>query len=241
MKKDKLVENIIRRLLRESQEEREERGRRRMLQSSGLAVYAIRGGVTKTAILYEPEHFRQNIDEVLRGKYSAEKFILHRVMRGIIEIRKPRNPCNGAWEVKLSAVKNPGDGGLIYGLGFAMSSTGILMPDRGTVSQRAQQGWIKQKSRGGKPFDDVEHPMTTDTSDDCFIHNDEDMCKVHVDEDMLNRSYEEEGWESGLFSRLEETHEETMDMMDPDDVTEVLMAMADNVENFFVKYYHSHG
>ena len=238
MKNDRLVENIIRRLLRESQEEREERGRRRLKQAEGMAAYTMQSGGIKTAILYNPSYVLSNIDDILRGG-NPKIYVLVRVMLGIIEIGKTHDPCNGAWEVRMSAVKNKGDGGLIYGLAFAMSPTGILTPDRRSVSQRAQQGWIQQKSRGGKPFDKAGQPANADPSDDCELHHEDDLCKMHIDLDILNRSYEEEGWENQLFSHLEAVHDETMDQLDPDDVMEIQQLMADNAQEFFTRHYYS--
>ena len=230
-----LTESIYRRLLREATEQ-QRRGEKRLAQAEGLAAYSFRNNNNLIAVLYDPKYLIDNIDNILNG---GNVYVLHRVMQGIIEISKTRDPCNGAWEIERSAIKNKGEGGLIYGLAFAMSPTGILTPSRGSVSQRAQQGWIQQKGRNGKPFDHAGMPQNQDPSDDCRLHNDYDLCKGgHIDLDSHNRSYEEEGWESALFSKLEEAHESTFDQLDSPAATTITNLFQQYVEGFFVKHLY---
>lgn len=88
---------------------------------------------------------------------------------GFIRIIESKEPCYGAWEVTRSA--GPGYGKLVYAMGYHMSPTGKLMPDRTSVSDSAREAWRKanKKSKGLK-FDDVNNPKTSDPSDDCVIH-----------------------------------------------------------------------
>jgi len=105
-----------------------------------------------------------------------------------IEIRKPKDPCNGAWEVKASAARYQGEGKLAYAMGYHMSSlagSGWLMPDRKGLSTYAREAWRKvRKKSAGKTLDNIWHPQkhasdefnpdpfhdmyhTEETSDDC--------------------------------------------------------------------------
>lgn len=239
-----LTQRIFQRLLRESQEEREERGRRRLAQASGLAVCHETHGTITQAIVYEPARLLEFIDEITdpNDEGNAMNVILDWVIRGVIEIIHPNSPCNGARVVAASAVKRKGDGGLIYGVAFALSPKGILTPDRHSVSEPAQDGWIKQASRGGKPFDDASLPpeqqrTPNDPSDDCRIHKKGDGCRTHLDLDALNRSYEDEGWEKGMFRKMEDTHLKTMQGLTVQQEKQVSQLLFKCFDDFFSEHY----
>lgn len=87
---------------------------------------------------------------------------------GMIFITPPRQPCNGAWEVRLSAGKSYGS--LIYAAGYKISPTGTLMSDRKSLSKDAQNAWKKVSRKiKGKPLDDYKHPRNSDPNDDCEV------------------------------------------------------------------------
>lgn len=230
----RLTHKIFQRLLRESQEEKEERGRRRLAQGKDLAAFRYTELGMKCIVLYETA-------PVLRGGPSLSYLrdatkTMTDAMRGVIEIAPTEHPCNGAWEVKASAVKNKGDGGLIYGLAFAASPNGILTPDRTVVSTRAQAGWAKQSTRDGAPFDDAKKPRDQrktpdDPSDDCILHRNGNL-------EALNRSYKEEGWEKQLLASLRTAHNETMFQIGPDAAKAVKQAMVNEFGSFFDKHMH---
>ena len=246
MKINKITESVLRRLLRESREEREERGRRRLSQAENMAVLIKRVGEKSTIILYDPITLIRLIDQVTGRPESGSSINLaiERVILGVIETVKPRAACNGAREVKISAVKHAGDGGILYGLAFAASPNGILTPDRHSVSARAQAGWGKQASRDGQPFDDAEAPpwarrTPDDPSDDCRLHRDGDACGSHADLDVLNRSYESEGWEDALLARLSTTHAKVLNILTQREGEAAVRLLLKSADDFFMEQYHN--
>lgn len=93
----------------------------------------------------------------------------------MINIKQAEKPCNDAWEVKLAAAE-PGFGKLAYSMGYQLSPSGMLMPDRHTISYDAVNAWknVRKKSEG-IPLDDINHRSdlfhdehhTASTKDDC--------------------------------------------------------------------------
>lgn len=234
-----LIERILRRLLKESQEEREERGRRRLEASSGMAAYVYKEKIGHTIVLYDPAAAVAHAQEIVSlPKDKSVEETIDKVMLGIIEIGPTYKPCNGAYEIIVSAVKNKGDGGILYGLAYALSP-GQLTSDRNSVSQAAQKGWADTKKRQpGKPFDDVYDPKTSDPSDDCELHKPGDRCRgEHIDVDSLNRSYNPEGWESPMLSRLEAAHHKAMEQLPPEVAGGIQKIMYDNTRKFFNRYH----
>lgn len=243
--RQRLTQKIFQRLLRESQEEREERGRRRMVHAADMAAYVRKTASSVDIALYDPA-------ALLDWARSPQKHIndrrvfLDKIIIGVISAGQTENPCNGAWTIIQSAVRNQGSGdaGILYGLAFAASG-GTLTPDRKSVSPAAQNAWIKQTSRGGKPFDDVSLPpeerrTPDDPSDDCVVHKEPDcFCQTHIDVDALNRSYESEGWEDGLLHKLRDAHDDTMRKLGRDSI-KTLLAMRGNFDRFFSEYYFTY-
>jgi hypothetical protein len=232
---NRITHKVIQRLISESQEEREMRGKRRMTQAEGLAAYRYKELGMLSIVVYEKSAILNNIEALKNGTLSPTNAAVT-AMRGIIQIGQPEYKCNGAWEVKFSAVKNKGDGGIIYGLGYAMAPKGILTSDRYEVSDSAAAGWAKQVSRGGEPFDDADLPKkrrrTPDkSSDDCVLHQPEEKHSV------LNRSYEEEGWEKGLLETMQAAHKETMDQLDPALAKRIKDTWVDEFDSFFNRHY----
>jgi len=239
MKQKNLVETILRRLLQEAESNVEDRGRRRLKQGGDMAVYTFTRRGKPAAVMYNTKDLFDNLK-----RFSLADGAVWYAMRGIIQISKPPLPCNGAWEIKYSAVKNKGDGGLLYGIAYAMSPNGILTPDRSQVSIKAQQGWLKQSSRRGKPFDDFHKAKEfrrtpNDPSDDCTVHVDdeyEDDCPDgHIDVDSLNRSYESEGWETALFNQMQAAHQNVLQQIPPDKSHKIFADM----EESFMPFFHS--
>ena len=133
---------------------------------------------------------------------------------GWLDLRKPSGaPCRGAWMVAGVA----GPGRLVYGLAYALSPTGLVVPDRSSVSPSAKAAWrayaVKAAARDAVyPLDDADHPApgvsayhdahhTEDPSDDCYTYH---------DEDYLNAAYEGPGDEDAVLKRLQIAHKAAM-------------------------------
>lgn len=241
----RLTQKIFQRLLRESQEEREERGRRRMAHAADMAVYVRKTASSVDIVLYDPAALLDWASGPQKHLKDHPAF-MDKIIIGVISAGQTENPCNGAWTITQSAVRNQGggDAGVLYGLAFAASG-GALTPDRKSVTPAAQGGWIKQASRGGKPFDDASLPpeerrTPDDPSDDCVIHKKPGcICQAHIDVDALNRSYEAEGWEEGLLHKLRAAHDDTMRKLGRDSI-KTLLAMRGNSDRFFSRYYFTY-
>lgn len=137
-----------------------------------------------------------------------------RVIKGLIMVAEPASSeCWGAWEVKFSAGR--GMGKLLYGLGYAMTPSRLLMPDRKKVSDDAGFAWDKmsgktkdmtdaatQKRSSSRDvagtlsrikFDDERNPKTDIPEDDCRIHN---------SREHLNYAYRSDGSEMAAMGSM---------------------------------------
>lgn len=213
-----IFESVYKRLLRESEEEREERGRRRLDQAAGLAALVKKTSESADIVLYDPnallDFAATNPKLTTSNKPETIPTFLDKIIIGVIGVNRTFHPCNGAWEINKSAVRNKGDGGILYGLAYAAAG-GTLTPDRYSITPAAQRGWLKQDSRDGSPFDDASLPpeerrTPDDTSDDCDLHRNGDKCGTHLDLSTLNRSYESEGWEETLLYQLWDASDATL-------------------------------
>lgn len=129
----------------------------------------------KLGVVYNAKQLNtalQNLsfDPAKHGKLLPD--LLNDAMIGMIVIAPPKNPCNGAWEVRLTA--GPGQGKIVYAMGYKMSPSGKLIADRKSLSRPAQNAWKQVvKKSSGEPLDDVSNPKNNDPNDDCNIwpHN----------------------------------------------------------------------
>lgn len=159
-------------------------------------------------------HFN-TIDGIILAKDTVENAIkaasndqdpqevLHEKGEAIISLNKPDDPCNGAMEVKKVAVAKHQKGDLAYGLGYWLSRTGSLVPDRSAVTNKAANAWLNQAEKGtSSKLDDVDDPRNNDPNDDCQLWWGDDsgrLNRLNVRDqhdlplkyaDALNRSYE---------------------------------------------------
>jgi hypothetical protein len=238
MNSSAITERVLRHLLRESEERTASLTQKRLEQGRNMALTVKDNGSSIVAVLYSPAALIRLADKVTASLDDAKDLVEQHIMLGVINIVKTHNPCNGAWEVKQSAVKNPGDGGVLYDIAFGLAD-GPLTSDRRSVSPSAQRGWAGvKKSRGGKPFDDIRNPQTPDKSDDCEVHKNGDVCKSHVDIDALNRSYEARGGEAALIGQLKAVHDKAMDMLTPKQAKMIEYALHEFSNDFFVTHYN---
>jgi hypothetical protein len=90
------------------------------------------------------------------------------IIKGYAVFRKPKEPCNDAWEV--SSMAGIGHGKILYGLGYSLTPKGRLMPDRAFSSKRAKSAWTKSSGKMARfPLDDIKDPQTEDPNDDCAV------------------------------------------------------------------------
>jgi hypothetical protein len=177
---------------------------------------------------------------------DVSNIFVNHIIKGFIEVGKPkpmRGNCNDAWQVYAAA--GPGFGKIVYGVGYALSPTGKLIPDRGSVSDSAEAAWekVSASSRKRKRLDDQRHQHdrvgneyhTDDPSDDCKVLLD----FQGKDRQFLNYSYESEGWEKGLLSQLQANHESVISALNPEilEVSELEKFLAYSSQKFFEKHY----
>jgi hypothetical protein len=192
MKLDNITEAVFRKLLQEG------------TGTAGLGVYAWAEGGAREAVIYDAEELMAAYRK--HGKKIAYMPETDGIFRGMIKIQRPKNSCNGAWEVKFSAAENKGDGAIVYAVGFALAYPEMmLIPDRKYVSPAARSGWRSQfdKGRPSLKLDDVENPKTPEPKDDCNVYNDRDA-------ETIDRAYKTIGNEYTIRAALERTHAETM-------------------------------
>lgn len=200
---------ILRRLLRESSAP----------SADGRAVYAWSEGDMRSAIIYDTiaffEFFELQREDPVEWDETATPAIVYfmeEVIKGYIMIQPPKNPCWKAWEVK--AVASGADAKTTYGVGYAMSDNGLLSSDRKSVSAAAASAWagvFGRKKRKSLEFDDISLPVekrrTPDfPGDDCDLYRGDTGQEDPTKTPQLQRAYESEGWEDGLFIELKDNH-----------------------------------
>jgi hypothetical protein len=180
------------------------------VRTSDMAAVTLDTGTSRTAVIYNVEAMitalgRRMLDDTFK-------------VVGVVQISEPKGaPCRGAWMIRAIA----GPGKIMYGLSYAMSPTGLIVPDRSSVSPSATAAWrgysAKATSGNMLPLDDASmhtssgkskgpHPNHTDSpEDDCFTSH---------DEEFLNAAYRGPGGEKALLDRLTNNHERAMKMID---------------------------
>lgn len=121
---------------------------------------------------------------------------LKEYMVGWVQVVKPKDPC---WDAMMIA-SIAGPGKLMYGIGYALSPSGLLISDRDSMTNVAVSAWRNMSAkgtRGKKKLDNVTEPETPDPADDCVVLKD----------DFLNYAYEAQGWEMGVLETMNDNHE----------------------------------
>lgn len=214
---------------------------RRLLSESSLtgglaAIRTADTGSKKETLIYDIDTLEQWLFAIING----DKDYAYEAIRGFIRIRKPNNPCDGAWEVAMSA--GPGFGKQLYQSAYAMSPTGKLIPDRISVSddnpetgaRGARGGWKKaEKERPSKELDHLFPPhLTPEKDDDCRRHNEEGA-------EFLDRSYSSKGDEQNMLAELEANHRDAMQRnnITPEQEITIIDTFRSQINKFFDKNY----
>lgn len=152
----------------------------------------------KALTLYSPSTLLQNMDNISAG------------VRGYIAVQKPKQPCAGAWEVKMAGGR--GYGKILYPAMFAAVG-GPLMPDRHSTSDDAVKGWGKQTSRKKVPLDNAavgkeKKATPDDDTDDCDVRS----WKQGEDgkwggDPLIDNAYSPKGDEQAILDRLLANHD----------------------------------
>jgi hypothetical protein len=206
------------------------------ITDENLAAVIRHIGGKKQAYIYSISDLMSRIDKIEEiyslgmGNGYLNNYFANNILKGFIEVGVPSGiyrmsnstgKCNSAWMVYRSA--GPGYGKVVYGAGYALSPSGRLIPDRGSVSDDAIGGWKKAFSsgRGRIPLDDIDHQHnvpgneyhTDDPYDDCVVYDDE---SVNGNAEVLNQAYESEGWEKGMLDSMMTRHENCMKQLKND-------------------------
>jgi len=106
-----------------------------------------------------------------------------------------KGEAHGAYEVTHAAA--PGLGKVLYGIGYGVSPSGLLMPDRHAVSMDADQAW-KRASRDRKSLKLDDLPPNNKTK------NPEDDAELHdvPGKEHLDYAYQSQGWERSMTNKL---------------------------------------
>lgn len=195
LKTERVLENVYRRLLREASLD--------SVNTSDMAAMVDDSGNSRIAVVYSVSKL---LDAVKRGSYAKDK----NYVIGFVKVSEPKGaPCRKAWQVKGIA----GPGKIVYGLAYALSPSGLIVPDRSDVSPAASSAWLgyanKTDEKNILPLDDADHPKkgsdpyhdehhTEDPNDDCYTAH---------EEEHLNAAYRGPGGEGALLDRLVDSHE----------------------------------
>jgi hypothetical protein len=151
--------------------------------------------------------------------------------------RPEKGEAYGAYEVTHAAA--PGLGKILYGMGYGLSPTGLLMPDRdkNQVSPDADQAWKRASSSRKSLKLDALPPnnKTKNTEDDSVLHD--VPGKEHLD-----YAYEEQGWEKSMTSKLISKGETALKELSDDvnrDINALRHVFMSGGRNFFANQYRS--
>ena len=205
MSEDVIIENVFGRLWDKVRGKKEPQQSR---NNGQLAAFVKKYSSQAIAVLYDRdaainfEKARINAGGAVLPNTAKE--YSHNIIKGMIGIRPPAQPCWGAWEVEHAA--GPGQGKILYGIAYALSPNGRLMADRRKVSADARDAWKSVAEKGARKymqFDDFENPKTPIKDDDCKVYKGmRGWGKSH-----LNAAYETEGWENAKLAELQRSHE----------------------------------
>ena len=151
--------------------------------------------------------------------------------------RPEKGEAYGAYEVTHAAA--PGLGKVLYGMGYGLSPTGLLMPDRdkNQVSPDADQAWKKASSSRKSLKLDALPPnnKTKNPEDDSVLHD--VPGKEHLD-----YAYEEQGWEKSMTNNLISKGETALKELSDDvdrDANAIRHVFMSGGRNFFANQYRS--
>jgi hypothetical protein len=117
-----------------------------------------------SAIIYHPMAILENLETLVSMTNYVEisNWLANNCVKGFIEILESAKdaglgPCYDSAVVNRSA--GPGYGKVVYGVGYALSPSGKLAPDRENVSNKAKESWGKAfaSSRERVQLDDFIH------------------------------------------------------------------------------------
>jgi len=196
MRKD-LIERVYRRLLSEASLDD--------VDASDMAAVVDDAGSSRTAVVYDAK-------KIAERKKSGVEIPVNDIV-GFVNVAQPKGaPCRGAWQVK--GITGPGK--IVYGIAYALSPTGLVVPDRSNVSPQASNAWKSYSAKIGPknilPLDDADHPKrgTDKHHDKHHTEDPQDDCYTSHTEDHLNAAYRGPGGEGALLDRLMDAHEALM-------------------------------
>lgn len=178
--------------------------------------------VVRENVALPPEAQAETVDDLV------ELFMERGVVVGYVKIGKPSEPCSDAWVV--TGTWGPMMGEVVYDLALALSPTGRLVSDRGSVSGRARSRWEKMRtSRGAMTGGDLslalddeyapsESQLTPDDpTDDCRLYR---SIQKGGPDPILDRVYVATGSEVTKKEAMMANHEAAMAevvRIDPDE------------------------
>lgn len=209
----------------------------------------------KRAIIYDRSLFLRDLDFVKfnlrKGKEREETLLdfFNDIMLGFIEISPPESysgigygPCADAWMV--AAVAGPGYGKNVYGLGYALSPNGMLIPDRGSVKPKARNAWRSVFAKDVKKvrLDDKYHEHSEEGNE---YHTDDpfDDCKLHRDPEdpQLDYAYSGTGEEEALLNKLVDNHYDAFNQIYEQSGDEDLILLAERyLRSAVAKFWKTH-
>ncbi len=163
---------------------------------------------------------------------KSDTFLGTKLIKGLISITQPDSPCWGASEVKFSAGK--GLGKTIYNLGYAMSPSRKLIPDRSSVSQDARDAWagvFKGNKLKRYHLDNKDKKRTPEPEDDCSVHDPDDK------NNPLNYAYEGGGDSMSYLGTLRAGHSNVLSQIPKDKKEDFLGALERGLAFFWKNNY----
>jgi hypothetical protein len=182
----------------------------------GLSIYDLGGDhifllydvSLLTRYVQELEKDNQNVLSVMKEFFSGD-VMDSPIPIGMISINKYKE-CMGSYEVNQSAIskryQGKGNAKLLYGLAQAYVYPNGLMPDRDSITYKAQKVWQSMDQKTPKSdkippdeapykgeFDNIANPATKPKEDDCRVYS-----SANKDLSFLNKAYKNDKYKSLL-------------------------------------------
>ena len=168
------------------------------ISSLGALVRGASGGGEIEVVLFRHDYIYKALAK-RKGDEDLFNFVKDTIYESIVGYAvfgpPDKGEAYGAYEV--THVAAPGLGKVLYGMGYALSPSGLLMPDRHAVSPDAAAAWKKaSKERESLKLDELPpNNKTKEPDDDAELHKEKG--KEHLD-----FAYKEQGWEKGMSSKI---------------------------------------
>lgn len=155
----------------------------------GLAAFTFTRAGCRHAVLYFPDVLKDVLEHTSPTGDIVQNIRFSTAICGYLQLEPSDDECTDAWVA--SNIAGFGLGKIMYGIAYALSPSGRVMPSRDMLTSSSRSAWIKASKSGRKST-----PLVG--------------CEDMYNDPALDAVYESEGWEAEMLNKLENEHATTM-------------------------------